>query len=226
MITPHIKYFWYVARHKWFVLVAGLRLRVNIVQLITHDWSKFLPSEWGPYVAHFYGDYPKHDPEDPCKWQRRNYDGPTTLDVKRWFDVAWNHHQKRQPHHWQYWLLTTDQPGQDWALWQMAPPIGPYTLAYQGEPVAELPDDARPMQDNARYLFAGELRTTLNRAPVALAMPERYVREMVADWMGAGRAITGKWEVAAWYAKTREHIILHPETRAQVEAMIAAGAAS
>lgn len=220
-MRAHFKYLWYVVRHKWFVFVAGLRLRVPVWQLITHDWSKFLPSEWGPYVAYFYGNYPEYDPADPWKWNRRGYHGPTTYEVKQWFDRAWNHHQKRQPHHWQYWLLTTDKPGEDWALWQMSPPIGPYTLAYKNKPVAELPDDDRPMEENARYLFAGELCATLNRAPVPLEMPERYVREMVADWMGAGRAITGRWEVAAWYAKTRNHIILHPETRAKVEALIA-----
>ena len=22
------------------------------------------------------------------------------------FNVAWNHHQKNNPHHWQYWILT------------------------------------------------------------------------------------------------------------------------
>jgi hypothetical protein len=33
----------------------------------------------------------------------------------------------------------------------------------------------------------------------ALPMPEKFVREMVADWMGAGRAITGRWDVNDWY---------------------------
>lgn len=219
-MKPHLKYFWYVLRHKWFVLVAGLQLRVSIVQLITHDWSKFLPSEWGSYVAYFYGDYPKYDPDDPWKWNRRGYHGPTTYEVKQWFDQAWNHHQKRQPHHWQYWLLTTDQPRTDWALWTHNDPLGPFVLAHKGEAVGEFYDDERPMTENRRYLLAGEIRTALNRAPVALEMPERYAREMVADWMGAGRAITGRWEVAEWYAKTRQHIILHPETRALVERLI------
>jgi hypothetical protein len=53
-----------------------------------------------------------------------------------------------------------------------------------------------------------------------LQMPEPFVREMVADWMGAGRAITGRWEVAEWYAKNRQTIQLHQATRAQVEALI------
>lgn len=27
---------------------------------------------------------------------------------KQPFDIAWNHHQKRNPHHWQYWVLMND----------------------------------------------------------------------------------------------------------------------
>jgi hypothetical protein len=53
-----------------------------------------------------------------------------------------------------------------------------------------------------------------------LEMPEDLVREMVADWMGAGRAITGKWEVATWYEKNKFKIQLHALTRMQVERLI------
>lgn len=55
-----------------------------------------------------------------------------------------------------------------------------------------------------------------------LEMPERLWREMVADWMGAGRAITGKWEAAAWYSKNGEIIQLAPQTRIHVEKLLAA----
>ena len=58
-------------------------------------------------------------------------------------------------------------------------------------------------------------------ATKVLAMPEKLIREMVADWMGAGRAITGRWEVASWYAANREKILLAPETRVRVEELIA-----
>lgn len=54
-----------------------------------------------------------------------------------------------------------------------------------------------------------------------LRMPHKLVREMVADWMGAGRAITGRWDVAGWYAENRDKIVLHPEARQQVENLIA-----
>lgn len=45
-------------------------------------------------------------------------------------------------------------------------------------------------------------------------MPERYVREMIADWMGAGRSITGKWDdVGVWFEREKEKMVLHPTTR-------------
>lgn len=48
-------------------------------------------------------------------------------------------------------------------------------------------------------------------------MPEHFAREMLADWMGAGRAINGRWGTAAWYEKNRENIMLGHKTRLFVE---------
>lgn len=46
-----------------------------------------------------------------------------------------------------------------------------------------------------------------------LEMPVRYAVEMVCDWEGAGRAITGKLGgTQAWYLKNAHNIQLHPET--------------
>ena len=146
-LVPHAQYASYVARHKWFVFVAGLRVRAPLWRLLIHDWSKLTPAEWGPYVRTFYA-------------KERARPGE--------FDAAWLHHQHRNPHHWQHWLLQEDD---------------------------------------------GDLKT--------LRMPDGLVREMVADWMGAGRAITGCWDVASWYAKNAHKIKLHPEVRAMVEELIA-----
>lgn len=55
---------------------------------------------------------------------------------------------------------------------------------------------------------------------VAQEIPMRYVLEMIADWMGAGRAITGKWESAEWYANNRDKIVLHDKTRKIVDGII------
>jgi hypothetical protein len=161
----HLRYLSYVVRHKWFVLVAGLRVRAPLWRLLVHDWSKFLPSEWIPYVRRFYGGrYP-----DWCTAQRQcpGYSGPTEESVARDFDRAWLYHQRRNPHHWQFWLLVRDT----------------------GE----------------------ELR---------LPMPEGFVREMIADWMGAGRAITGKWGAAEWYLKNADRIRLHPWTERRVRELL------
>ena len=54
----------------------------------------------------------------------------------------------------------------------------------------------------------------------ALAIPPRYAREMVADWIGAGLA-QGKPDVAAWYAANAAKMVLHDDTRALVERLIA-----
>ncbi len=51
----------------------------------------------------------------------------------------------------------------------------------------------------------------------ALPMPDRYRREMLADWRGAGMAINGEDEPQNWYLKNRENMLLHPETRRWVE---------
>ena len=44
---------------------------------------------------------------------------------------------------------------------------------------------------------------------VPVPMPERYVREMVADWMGASRAYGGKWPVKGewkWFEQNHAEI--------------------
>jgi hypothetical protein len=58
-------------------------------------------------------------------------------------------------------------------------------------------------------------------ATKVIEMPSGLVREMVADWMGAGRAITGRWDVAGWYAQNREKILLAPGTRVLVDRLVA-----
>jgi hypothetical protein len=60
-----------------------------------------------------------------------------------------------------------------------------------------------------------------------LAMSEAAVREMVADWMGAGRAYKGAWphengpDDWPWWNDNKDKMRLHPDTRILVEAVIA-----
>ena len=97
---PYLKY---VLRHKWFVMRACLRHRLYWRGL-THDLSKLLPSEFGPYARHFYGPNAK-------QWRdKTGYYKPTdTGDAA--FDFAWLLHQKRNQHHWQWWILPEDEGG-------------------------------------------------------------------------------------------------------------------
>lgn len=163
-MSKHFKYAVYLARHKWFVFVAGLRIGAPLWRLIIHDWSKLLPCEWFPYARNFYGDYAWYTLVDSTLKYQPGFTGRGMAQVRAEFDRAWLHHQHANPHHWQHWNLRED---------------------------------------------SGEQKV--------LEMPIHFASEMVADWMGAGRAITGKWEAAEWYAKNREIIRIHPTTRVIVE---------
>jgi len=77
-------------------VLSGKWLALRLVwRGITHDLSKLRPSEWFPYVESFYGGYAKDE-------------RPPELEDS--YDEAWLHHQHRNPHHWQYWLLREDNP--------------------------------------------------------------------------------------------------------------------
>lgn len=104
-MKKHLLYLRYVLRHKWFVFLACLQYGL-IWRGIKHDWHKFLPSEWFPYVNFFYGKGGK-----PV--QRRDSTGyykPTDTGDDA-FDFAWLLHQKRADHHWQWWVLPEDDGG-------------------------------------------------------------------------------------------------------------------
>lgn len=94
----HLKYLFYVIRHKWFVFIECCKLGIPW-RGIVHDLSKFSFTEWFPYVETFYGDKPS--PRDATG----AYD---PSQVSQDFDYAWLHHQHSNPHHWQYWLLRGD----------------------------------------------------------------------------------------------------------------------
>lgn len=175
-MIKHWKNLKYLARHKWFVFIAGRSLGVSFWRLLIHDWSKLTPSEWTPYADSFYGNYP---PWDRAKIECPGYSGKTKESVAEAFTRAWLHHVHFNKHHWQYWTLIDDP-------------------------------------ESRLNRFVGPLSCTK-----ALMMPEKYAREMVADWFGAGRAITGKWDAKNWYEDRKEGIVLHPETRKLVETLLA-----
>lgn len=163
------KYLKYLFVHKWFVFVECAKMGMPIRGFV-HDWSKFLPSEFIPYMRFFYGKYPSTDPNSPNfvtgdgKFHLQSAGVKFEHEIEEDFDRAWLYHQRRNPHHWQYWVLMEDSGGVK-----------------------------------------------------VLKMPNRYMKEMLCDWHGAGRAITGKKDTANWYLANRHKIQLHPETRQWIE---------
>lgn len=68
-----------------------LPIKTSLMNLVRqHDKSKYEKDEWVPYRDYFYGG----DQE--------------SKSINDRFDFAWNLHQKRNPHHWQYWVLVKD----------------------------------------------------------------------------------------------------------------------
>lgn len=53
-----------------------------------------------------------------------------------------------------------------------------------------------------------------------LPMPDKCRCEMLADWRGAGRAITGKDNTKAWYNANQSKMQLHPTTRKWAESQL------
>lgn len=53
-----------------------------------------------------------------------------------------------------------------------------------------------------------------------LPMPACYATEMVADWMGAGRAYTGSWDMTSWLEANLGKVKLHPETKSFVGSIL------
>lgn len=145
-MLKYFKYFQYVIIHKWYVMVECFKKGL-IWQGLVHDMSKFLPSEFFAYAEYFYGS------------------GKNLID----FDYAWLYHQRKEKHHWQFWILKYDD---------------------------------------------GDLKV--------LEMPDKYIKELVADWSGAGKAQghNKPHELQEWYIKNHNKIILHPITRSKVEQLL------
>ena len=65
-----------------------------------HDYSKYSVEEYDAYDKYFYG-------------------GDKTETVEKNFELAWLHHIHKNPHHWQYWVLINDDPGEGMVILDM-----------------------------------------------------------------------------------------------------------
>lgn len=157
----YLKYLKYLVRHKWFVMIECFKVKLYW-QGIVHDLSKFLPNEFIPYMNYFYGE----NRDIKIGRNKTGYYKPTDTGDKE-FDFAWLLHQKRNRHHWQWWILPEDEGGIK-----------------------------------------------------VLEMPEKYLKEMICDWKGAGKAQNNKTSCWIWYLENKNKMKIHPKTRKQLELFI------
>ena len=97
-MRAHWAYFCETWQHKWFVLLAGLKVGVPIWQLLIHDWVKFLPIEWGPYV------HAKFEPGGTRRVLRDASGAYNPAAQSEAFQRALHHHL-REKHHPEAWVL-------------------------------------------------------------------------------------------------------------------------
>jgi len=90
-------YFKYICEHKWNVFIEHLKILQPIAG-ITHDLSKYLPSEFIPYAKWFFGEYGNRF-NGGHKWEFVEH-----AQVGNSFDMGWLLHQRRNKHHWNYWV--------------------------------------------------------------------------------------------------------------------------
>lgn len=162
----YLKYLKYLLKHKYFVMVEcfkeGLYWRG-----LAHDAGKFFPSEFFPFA-----DNLRIDDLGKIEYESR-YRKPVGIDAEK-FDFARLSHQRKNKHHWQWWVLLEE-----------------------------------------------------NRESRAIEMPELYVREMICDWVGAGKA-EGKvspkedkyFMARKWYSDHRDKMSLNENTRLKIDKII------
>lgn len=58
---------------------------------------------------------------------------------------------------------------------------------------------------------------------LVLPMPEKYIKEMVCDWRGAGMAIHGKDDTLSWYEKNKANMKINVYTEILIEHFLGYG---
>lgn len=168
--------------------------------VLRHKWHVFWAGLWlrVPIWSLIIHDWDKFMPDEWFPYARCFYapDGSKQYQESGAFAQAWMLHQHRNKHHWQYWLNagSTPLPQTNTLVWDRG--------------------TASIIIDGAVYDWQGEIT-------VREEMPDVYRREMLADWIGAGRAM-GKPFVWEWWGKNKGNIFLHPDTRTWIEAELAA----
>lgn len=95
MIKNSFKHFKKICKHKYYVGKYCFHYGLY-KQGITHDLSKFSPTEFFESVKYYQGD---RSPIDACKEDKG-------------YSMAWLHHKGRNKHHYEYWQDNFDKGGE------------------------------------------------------------------------------------------------------------------
>ena len=88
-----MKYFLYLIKHKWYVFIECYKMGIWYRGLL-HDLSCFLPSEFLLSAKYFQG-------QSGQAYKKEAYSDAA-------FDLVRLRHHRRNPHHWQHWVLILD----------------------------------------------------------------------------------------------------------------------
>ena len=95
----------YLDHHRQNVYRAYEWIETNLPEVIPEDSNL----EWLTGYAH---DSSKNSPEEYDAYDKYFYGDERTEEVIKNFNYAWLHHIHHNPHHWQYWVLINDDPGE------------------------------------------------------------------------------------------------------------------
>lgn len=179
--------------------------------VLRHKWFVFKAGRklGVPINILIFHDWDKFLPDEWFPYARTFYtpDGKKQYNKSDAFAHAWMKHQHRNRHHWQWWLRDgTDITSQSISERRII--VWDTGEAYCWHP--------------ARYEDTGEWTQVSEGYLQPQPMREVYMREMLADWRGAGQAL-GKPDTLSWYIHNCENIILHRDTRIWIEGMLLYG---
>lgn len=120
-MNSFFKNLFYILEHKKNVFIEGRKLKIGFRQLLKHDNSKLTRAEFKHYQRKFFYkkcfDCINYRIEDKtchktnkktnnfCNYFKRDENHPIEINFKK----AWLHHQKKNKHHWQYWLKRVNE---------------------------------------------------------------------------------------------------------------------
>lgn len=197
-MSRHWQYLRYVLRHKLYVYRACIRLGVPRWRALVHDWTKFLPGQWGPYARYFYGLPKVGDVVEILSWETRG--GPARIVETR-------------PGSGRYKVdfLDGSQPRPFWAhdfeVVGLVEALTAFDLAWLDH-------------QRARHHWQAWVLVMDTGSIEPQRMPATYVREMLADWSGAGQAIHGNANPRGWWERMGGEMLLSDATRAAIEKIL------